>query len=156
MRIEWKKLIIAVAIPLTVGVLSALLTFGGYELFQQLRMPPLSPPRWLFPVAWTLLYTLMGIASYRIWVAPTTYEKRQRALMVYGVQLFFNFVWSIIFFNIKEYFFAFVWLVALWLLIYITWQEFKRIDKLAGWMLVPYLAWVGFAGYLNLGIYLLN
>lgn len=156
MRINWKKLIIAVAIPLGVGGLAALLTKDGYATFGELRQPFLSPPAWLFPVAWTILYVLMGIASYRIWMAVTTYEKRKQALFIYGVQLFFNFVWPIIFFNLEEYFFAFVWLVALWLMIFLTWQQFKHIDKIAGWLLVPYLAWVAFAGYLNLGIFLLN
>ena len=156
MKIDWKKLIIAVAIPLAVGGLASLLTSGGYALFGELRQPPLAPPAWLFPVVWTILYVLMGIASYRIWTATTTYEKRKQALMLYGVQLFFNFVWPIIFFNLQEFFFAFVWLLALWLLIFLTWQQFKRIDKIAGWLFVPYLVWVAFAGYLNLGIYLLN
>ena len=156
MKIDWKKLIIAIAIPLAVGGLAGLLTSGGYEVFTQLRKPPLAPPAWLFPIAWTILYVLMGIASYRIWIAITTYEKRKQALVLYGIQLFLNFVWPIIFFNLMEYFFAFVWLVALWMLIFLTWQQFKRIDKIAGWLFIPYLVWVTFAGYLNLGIYLLN
>ncbi len=156
MKINWKKLLISVAIPLAVGGLSAALTRGSYQQFQELRQPPLSPPAWLFPVVWTVLYILMGIASYRIWTAITTYEKRKQALIVYGVQLFFNFVWSIIFFNLEEYFFALVWLVTLWLLIYITYTQFKQIDKIAAWLLIPYLVWVAFAGYLNLGIAVLN
>ena len=156
MKIDWKKLVIAVAIPLAIGGLAALLTAGSMEQFDKLKQPFLSPPAWLFPVAWTILYTLMGIASYRIWTAVTTYEKRKQALFAYGAQLFFNFVWSIIFFNLQEYFFAFVWLVGLWLLIYVTWAQFKQIDRVAGWLLIPYLAWVGFAGYLNLGIAILN
>lgn len=156
LKINWKKLIIAIAIPLAAGGLAALLTFDGYQTFNQLDQPPLSPPAWLFPVVWTILYVLMGIASYLIWVAVTTYEKRKSALLIYGVQLFFNFVWPMIFFNLNEYFFAFLWLVALWILIFITWQHFSKIDQIAGWLLVPYLAWVTFAGYLNLGIFLLN
>ncbi|MBE6692446.1 MAG: tryptophan-rich sensory protein [Ruminococcaceae bacterium] len=156
MKINWKKLLIAVAIPLAVGGLSAALTAGGYQQFQELRQPPLSPPAWLFPVVWTILYVLMGISSYRIWTSVTTYEKRKQALVVYGAQLFFNFVWSIIFFNLEEYFFALVWLVALWVLIYITYAQFKQIDKIAAWLLIPYLIWVAFAGYLNLGVAVLN
>ncbi len=156
MKINWKKLLISVAIPLAVGGLSAALTAGSYQQFQELRQPPFSPPAWLFPVAWTVLYVLMGVASYLIWTAITTYEKRKQALAVYGAQLFFNFVWSIIFFNLQEYFFALVWLVALWLLIYITYVQFKPINKAAAWLLVPYLIWVAFAGYLNLGIAVLN
>ncbi len=156
MRIQWKKLIIALAIPLAVGGLSALLTNDAMQDFGALNQPPLSPPAWLFPVVWTLLYTLMGIASYRIWITVATYEKRKEALSLYAVQLFFNFFWSIIFFNLGEYLFAFVWLVLMWGFIWLTKQRFERIDKIAAYLLVPYLAWVAFAGYLNLGIFILN
>ena len=98
----------------------------------------------------------MGYASYRVWVAITGYEKRRMALTAYGIQLGFNFLWSIIFFNLGEYLFAFVWLAVLWILIFITQQRFATIDKIAGYLLLPYLIWVAFAGYLNLGIWLLN
>lgn len=156
MKIDWKKLIISIAIPLGVGALAALLTADSQEIFASVNKPPLSPPAWLFPVAWTILYTLMGIASYLVWTAVTTYEKRKQALFLYGVQLFFNFFWSIIFFNLQEYFFAFVWIIALWIMIFLTYQQFRSIDKTAGTLLVPYLAWVAFAAYLNLGIFILN
>ena len=156
MKIDWKKLIIAVAIPLAIGGLAGLLTSEGVSEFEELKKPFLAPPPWLFPVAWTILYLLMGVASYRIWTAITTYEKRKQALSIYGAQLFFNFVWPIIFFNLQEYFFAFVWLVGLWMLIYVTFVQFRHIDRVAGWLLAPYLVWVAFAGYLNLGISILN
>lgn len=156
MKIQWKKLLISIAIPLGVGFLASLLTREGTAAFAELQKPFLSPPAWLFPVAWTILYTLMGIASYIIWTSVTTYEKRREALGVYAIQLMFNFLWSIIFFNLKEYLFAFVWLVALWLFIFATKQRFDKIDKTAGYLLIPYLVWVAFAGYLNLGIWILN
>ena len=156
MKIQWKKLLIAVAIPLAVGGLAGLLTSGSTESFAAVRKPPLSPPAWLFPVAWTLLYVLMGIASYRIWVSVYSLEKRKSALTIYAVQLFFNFIWPIIFFNLGEYLFAFVWLVALWVLIWLTKQSFEKIDAVAAYLLIPYLVWVAFAGYLNLGIFVLN
>ena len=156
MKIDWKKLIIAVAIPLAVGGLAGLLTSSGVSEFEELKKPFLAPPAWLFPVAWSILYVLMGIASYRVWTVVTTYEKRKQALFAYGVQLFFNFVWPIIFFNLQEYFFAFVWLVGLWMLIYVTFVQFKQIDRIAGWLLIPYLVWVAFAGYLNFGISILK
>lgn len=120
-----------------------------------LNQPPLSPPAWLFPVVWTLLYTLMGIASYLVAVSEKTYRART-ALTVYGVQLAFNFFWSLIFFNLHAYLFAFVWLVLLWLLIIITTVLFYQISRPAGYLLIPYLLWVTFAGYLNLAIALLN
>ncbi len=156
MKTDWKKLIIAIAIPLGVGGLSAWLTSDAMESFSALKQPPLSPPAKLFPIVWSILFALMGYASYRVWVAITGYEKRRMALTAYGIQLVFNFLWSIIFFNLGEYLFAFVWLAALWILIFITQQRFASIDKIAGYLLWPYLIWVAFAGYLNLGIWLLN
>lgn len=156
MKIDWKKLIVAVAVPLGVGLLASFLTMNSMETFAFLEKPLLSPPAWVFPVVWTVLYVLMGIASYRIWTAITTNDKRSRAIMLYGIQLVFNFFWSIIFFNLEEYLFAFVWLVALWVLVFLTKRSFDRIDKTSGYLLVPYLIWVAFAGYLNLGIWILN
>lgn len=155
MKIQWKKLIICIAIPLLVGGLAALITMGSMESFALLNKPPLSPPGWLFPVVWTILYTLMGIASYLVYTSGQPYRSKT-ALTVYGVQLFFNFFWSIIFFNLEMYLFAFIWLVVLWLLILVTTVLFYRIEKSAGYLMIPYLIWVTFAGYLNLGIYILN
>ncbi len=155
MKIQWKKLIICLVIPLAVGGVSALLTRESMETFELLNKPPLSPPGWLFPVVWTILYILMGIASYLILTSGRPYRTRT-ALTVYGVQLFFNFFWSIIFFNLELYLFAFIWLVLLWLLILATTVLFYQISKPAGYLMLPYLLWVTFAGYLNLAIYLLN
>lgn len=156
MKMNIKNFLIAIAIPLAVGGFSAFLTSDAQDIFSSLNKPPLAPPAWLFPVAWTILYILMGIGSYRIWTAVATLEKRKTALFLYGVQLFFNFIWPIIFFNLGEYFFAFVWIIALWLLIFLTYQHFRAIDMLASWLLIPYLVWVLFAAYLNFGIYFLN
>ena len=135
---------------------AGLLTMNSMEAFEALNQPPLSPPGWLFPVVWTVLYVLMGIASYLVSVSDAPHEEKARALWTYGIQLAFNFLWPIAFFNLKWYLFAFLWLVILWILILITALRFGRIRKPAGYLLVPYLLWVAFAGYLNLGIYLLN
>ncbi len=155
MKIQWKKLILCLAVPLAVGGLSALITGNSMQMFETLRKPPLSPPGWLFPVVWTVLYILMGIASYLVLTSAKPNRSRS-ALLVYGVQLFFNFFWPILFFSLKLYLSAFFWLVLLWLLILVTTVLFYKIAKPAGLLLVPYLLWVAFAGYLNLGIYLLN
>ncbi len=155
-KIQWKKLVIAIAFPLLVGGLAALLTSNSQEVFRSLRKPALAPPPWIFPVVWTILYILMGIASYRIWQSVTSYEKRKNALFVYGVQLVFNFFWPIIFFNIEEYFFAFVWIIGLWMAVYLTYRQFKQIDKIASILFIPYILWVTFAAYLNFGIFVLN
>ncbi len=146
-------MVICIAIPLAVGVVSALLTRGGMQTFAELNKPALSPPGWLFPVVWTILYVLMGIASYLV---VTSKKPNGAALITYGLQLVFNFFWSIIFFNMQAYLFAFIWLVILWFLILKTTVKFFKIDETAGILMIPYLLWVTFAGYLNLSIYLLN
>lgn len=155
-KIQWKQLIICIAIPLLVGAVSSLLTRGEMENFGKLNQPVLSPPDWLFPVAWTILYVLMGIASYLVSVADVAEDRKGRALLLYGVQLFFNFCWSLFFFNGKFFLFSLIWLVILWILILLTIKSFSRIRSVAGWLLVPYLLWVTFAAYLNWGIYVLN
>ncbi len=156
MTIKLKPLLINLFIPLAVGGLSALFTMNSMENFERLNQPPLSPPGWLFPVVWTILYTLMGIAAYLVVTSNATQKDKRTALTIYGVQLFFNFLWSIIFFNREDFLFAFIWLVALWALIIANIILFYRISKPAGIMLIPYLLWVIFAGYLNFAIYLLN
>lgn len=155
MKLEWKKLLICIAIPLAVGGLSALLTSGNMDLYTEIEQPALAPPGWLFPVVWTVLYVLMGIALYLVVITRTREDKRN-AVVSFGVQLFFNFFWSIIFFNARAFLFAFVWLIFLWLAIIANIYFFYKINKNAGKLLIPYLIWVTFAGYLNLVIFLLN
>lgn len=156
MKIKWKQLLLCAAIPLAVGGVSAFLTRDAMKEFSQLNQPPLSPPMWVFPVVWTVLYILMGVGSYLVWSSGRRNGEKRKALLVYGLQLAFNFLWTIFFFNCGWYLFAFAWLVALWGLILWTFLLFRRQSQPAGWTLVPYLAWVAFAGYLNFGIYLLN
>lgn len=156
MKIKWKELIISVAIPLAVGGISGFLNRNSMKGFESLNQPPLSPPGWLFPVVWTILYTLMGIASYLIYTSYAPKQKKKNALTVYGVQLFFNFVWSFLFFSFGLYTFAFVWIVILWALIILTTVLFSKISKPAAYLMIPYILWVTFAAYLNLGIAILN
>ncbi len=155
-KINWTALILAILIPLAVGALSAGITAGSMAMFEQLDKPPLAPPGWLFPVVWTVLFVFMGISSYLICAADAPDEQKLRALRIYAVQLAVNFFWSIIFFNLRAYLVAFWWLILLWGLIIWTISAFGKISKPAAWLLVPYLLWVTFAGYLNYGIYLLN
>ena len=139
------------------------------ESFAQLYQPPLSPPAWLFPVVWTVLYTLMGVSSYLIYIRgakeaegekkkdelPLKREKSQ-ALTTYGYQLVVNFLWPVFFFSFEWYFFSFLWLVLLWILVAKMILEFGKISTTAALLNVPYLLWLSFAGYLNLGVWLLN
>ena len=155
MKLDWKKLLIALAIPLAVGGLAALLS-GGMSDYTAMNMPPLSPPGWLFPVAWTVLYLLMGYASYLIWVSDAQPGDKQKALRLYGLQLLANFVWPLLFFGFDMPLTALVWLAVLWILIFLTIRAFSRINERAGDLLIPYILWVTFAAYLNFGIVLLN
>ncbi len=153
LKFQWKKLVVCLLLPLAVGGLAAFLTRNSMDLFAMVKKPPLSPPGWLFPVVWTILYLLMGFASYLVLVA----EKPGRtAWKFYLAQLAFNFVWPILFFHLQMYLLSFVWLLLLWMLILVTILWFTRSSRLAGYLLIPYLLWVTFAGYLNLGIYILN
>ncbi len=155
MRLDWKKLLVSIAIPLAVGGVSAFFTAGNMKLFEEIDKPPLSPPGWLFPVVWTILYVLMGIALYLV-VITKSRETKIPAYISFGVQLFFNFFWSIIFFNAQAYLFAFIWLLLLWVAIVVNIYFFNKINSRAAKLLLPYIIWVTFAGYLNLGIYILN
>lgn len=155
MKTDWKKRLICWAIPLAVGGLAALLS-GGMGSYKVLNQPPLSPPGWVFPVVWTALYLLMGEASYRILTANEDMVLIRQALTTYGVQLALNFLWPLVFFGWQLYLPAFFVLVALWIAIFITLRRFSAIDDKAGDLLIPYLLWVTFAGYLNFGVFLLN
>ena len=155
-KINYKTLAISILIPLFVGGLSALFTVGSMKDFAALDQPPLSPPGWLFPVVWTVLFVLMGVASYIALESPSTAERKRNAFKAYFLQLGFNFMWSIIFFSLGAYEIAFAWLLALLALIVVTTVRFYRINRLAGLLMLPYIAWVVFAGYLNLAIAYLN
>ena len=152
--IKLKPVLASLVSSLGMGGLSALLTQNAMEQYGGLRQPPLSPPGWLFPAVWFVLFVLMGVAAYLVWMRDST--GRNGALILYGAQLVFNFFWTLIFFNLQNYALAFFWLLALWLLILLTTLQFFKETTAAGWLLVPYLAWVAFAGYLNAGVWLLS
>lgn len=150
-----KNRLIALAIPLAVGGLATLLA-GGMDAYEAINQPPLSPPDWLFPLVWTALYLLMGEASYRVYSSGQDPAQIRKALTAYGVQLGLNFLWPLVFFSGKMYLTAFIVLVALWVAIVVTMRRFMKLDEKAGDMIIPYLLWVSFAAYLNLGVFLLN
>lgn len=154
MKIKWKPLIVNLLIAWGVEVISGLLTMKNMGIYSQITKPPLSPPSWLFPIVWTILFTLMGISAYRIYIAPN--RQKSWPLFLYGAQLIFNAVWSIIFFNLHAFLFSFIWLVLLLIFIWMMIFSFARIDKTAAWLQLPYALWVTFAGYLNLMIFLIN
>lgn len=152
-----KHYIASILIALGVGGLSALLTKGNMEVYKQIIKPPLAPPSIVFPIVWGILFVLMGISAAMVYEElPRNREKVKSALWFYGLQLIVNFFWSVIFFNMQAYLFAFVWLLLLWTLIIIMIIGFKRVRPAAGYLQIPYLLWATFAGYLTLMIYLLN
>ena len=152
------NLIIAILIPLIIGGISAFITKDSTAMFKTINKPPLSPPSWIFPVAWTILYILMGLASYYIYEEKFYTNKKDRHdwFTIYIIQLIFNFFWSIIFFNMKQYVFSFVWLIIMLILIILLVINARKINIRSYYLLLPYLLWVIFAGYLNFGIALLN
>lgn len=146
--------IISVSLSLGIGGFSAFLTKNSMPLYSAINRPKFSPPPEFFPVVWAVLFVLMGIAAAIVWCSNG--RKLDSALLFYGTQLVFNFCWSIIFFNFREYFAAFVWLIILLVLIILTTIKFYKINKLSGFLLIPYIIWVSFAGYLNFMIWILN
>ena len=154
MKIKNKSaLIIAILIPIAVGTLSALFS-GRTLLYSTINKPQISPPGYIFPVVWIILYILMGISSYLIYESDN--PNARNALRAYTVQLFFNFWWSIIFFRFSLYLFAFVWLLIMIVLITIMIYKFYQINQLSSYLQIPYLLWCLFAAYLNFMIYMLN
>ena len=147
---KYKDYIIQIVIALAVGGISGFLVRGNFDVFDTLKKPPLAPPMMLFPIVWSILFILMGISAARIKKESSTIP------FVYLLQLAVNFLWSIIFFNMQAFGFAFIWLILLWILIIIMIAEFYQIDKLAAYLQIPYLLWVTFAGYLTFMIWMLN
>jgi tryptophan-rich sensory protein len=148
---------IAIAIPLAIGGLSALLTRGNMQIYSEVQTPPLSPPSILFPIVWTILYILMGVSSAIIWAnREKNADAAQSGLAAYALSLAFNFAWSIFFFNFRWFGFSLVWLIVLWILILVTILQYRKISPLAAYLQIPYALWVAFAGYLNAGIWWLN
>ena len=152
-----KPYVISVLIALITGALSAILTKGSMSLYEEIITPPLAPPSILFPIVWTALYVLMGIGAAMIYTDKgASASEKEKALRIYALSLFVNFTWSLIFFNLRAFFFAFLWLVLLFALIVATIVRYSKINKTAAYLQLPYLLWVAFAGYLTLAIYLLN
>ena len=151
---KYMPFILSIAIALGVGGLSAYLTKESMSIYSAINRPPLSPPSWIFPIVWSVLFVLMGISAALVW--KSSGGTLDTALLFYAAQLVVNFCWTLIFFNFRAYFAAFIWLLLLLVLILITIIMFYRKNKAAGWLLFPYFVWVCFAGYLNFSIWILN
>lgn len=153
---KWKIYAFWILLSEGVGALSGWLTGEGTRLFSETAaQPPLSPPMWVFPVVWGLLYLLMGISAARVSLTPPS-DERSRGLNLFVLQLVVNFFWSLIFFNAQAYGFALLWLILLWILVFLMIRSFFRTDPAAAKLQLPYLLWLTFAAYLNAGVWYLN
>ena len=154
--ISWKTYAFWILFSEGVGALSGWLTRAGAAQYaQHMLKPPLSPPAFVFPVVWGILFALMGIGAARVDASPAS-QARTRSLLLFLIQLAVNFCWSILFFNLHRFGFSFFWLLALWGLILWMLLSFRRVDVPAAWLQVPYLLWVTFAAYLNFGVWMLH
>jgi benzodiazapine receptor len=160
LKVDGKKsilaLIISVLLAQSVGILSGFLSISPQTTYENFNKPFFSPPTWVFPVIWTILFFLMAVAAYRIWMMGKSGADVQKALVLYCTQLFLNLLWSIIFFRFRLYAIAFLELLLLLVYILLTTFEFYRIDKISAYLMIPYIAWVSFAGVLNYAIWMMN
>lgn len=151
------KLIIAVVVSELAGIIGTFFTISAIpNWYTTLTKPALNPPSWIFGPVWTTLYAFMGIAAFLVWKKGWDRKDVQKALAVFGLQLVFNAVWSIIFFDLHDPLWALVDITLMWLAIVWTMVLFYKISKPAMWLLVPYILWVIFAAYLNYSIWILN
>ena len=155
------RISLCILVPLGGGLVISLLTRDTMEKFGTFNQPPLAPPAWLFPVAWTILYILMGLASYLIYTKYRDGKKAEKslaktALIVYGIQLVLNFIWTPLFFTAGLYWVAFAILMLMWIAEIVLLVLAFKTSRAAFWCLLPYLIWTTFAAYLNIGIAILN
>lgn len=155
MKKTWITYLVWIAIAEIVGFISGMMTSNATEIYaQEIAKPPLSPPGILFPVVWAILYALMGIGAARVFMSGA--PRRKIALVLFAIQLAFNFAWSFIFFSYQAFAFALLWLLILYVLVVAMARAFHSIDRWAGLLQIPYIVWLTFAAYLNAGVWFLN
>ncbi len=152
------RIIVVLMTCLVVGYLSGMVTRDSITTwYPTLVKPSFNPPNWIFAPVWTILYIMMGVAGGMVWNRmEQDAENVKKAFMFFIIQLALNAIWSLLFFYLHNPFLSLIEIVLLWLLIFETYTQFKKIDKVAGMLLVPYLAWVSFAMVLNGSIWWLN
>lgn len=150
-------LLISFVVAYGAAFIGSLFTAGAIATwYATLIKPALNPPSWLFGPVWTILYACMAIAAWRIYEKRKDSQKGNQLLLVYAAHLAVNAFWSISFFGLHNPALALAVIAVLWLMIAYLTIGFKRIDRTAGMLMFPYLAWVSFATYLNSAIVLLN
>lgn len=153
MKVDIKKLLFYIIITVLIGSIPSFFIKIG-DIYKQLNKPPLSPPGFLFPVVWTILFILMGISIYRIMMSKS--DKKSEARLIYFIQLILNALWTPIFFGFNQYFLGFLWVLMLIILVVSMILIFYKIDKISSYLNIPYLIWLLFACYLSFGVYVLN
>lgn len=153
-KIGLTELLIFIFSTELIGVFSGIIAGISFGIYSELVKPPLSPPSWLFPLMWAILYALMGASAYIVYYADK--DCRKNNLILYGIQLFFNFIWSIIFFRFRLFGVSAVIIFILILLVIRIIMHFGKSNKIAGYINIPYLIWLIFALYLNIGVFILN
>lgn len=142
----------AIAVPVIIGLIIGFITSKSID-YNELIQPPFSPPGGLFPIIWTILYVLMGV-SFGLLKSKNLVDDNVSS--IYYAQLFVNSLWSIFFFTLKWRLFSFIWIIILAALVLLMIVRFYRKNKTDGLLQIPYLVWVLFASYLNIGVYILN
>jgi len=154
---NYKRLIVCLALPQLAGLVGSVFTTSAIPTwYADLVKPSFSPPNWIFGPAWVLLYILMGISVYLIWQRIEENKKARRMMWLFWIHLFFNAIWSIIFFGLQNPGLAFINIIIIWLFIIALIIKFWKINRWATYLLIPYLLWVSFASVLNYFIWYLN
>ncbi len=142
--------------PLFIGFAASSLSAQSAIIYDEFIRPPFSPPSYVFGIVWTCVYLLMGLAAFLVSISNKARVNKEPALQVFFFQLAINFCWTFFFYTMEYRLFAFLWILFLWVLIFYTIKLFYKISKTAAILLLPYIFWLSFAAYLNLGIYILN
>ncbi|MEM3590340.1 MAG: TspO/MBR family protein [Candidatus Bathyarchaeia archaeon] len=153
----YARLIVAIALCQMAGAVGSLFTAPAIPTwYAGLRKPDITPPNWVFAPVWTTLYILMGASLFLVWNAGLDKGPVRRSIILFGIQLLMNAIWSYLFFGLRSPLLGLVWIMALWVSIALTIASFSKVSKAAASLLIPYLIWVTFASYLNYRILILN
>ena len=145
-----KPLIVSIGLPLLLGAISAFIS--NMDTYSEINKPFLSPPGIVFPIVWTILYILMGVSKYLI----SKENNNETASLIYYIQLIINVIWPLVFFNAREYLVALAIIIILIIFVITMIIEFRKLNKTAAYLQIPYLIWLLFATYLNYQVLILN
>lgn len=156
-KIDFVKLFVSIAVVLLIGFASSFFTAGSIDSwYKNIEKPAFNPPNWIFGPVWTILYIMIGLSFYLVWTSDAKSNLKNKAYIIFAVQLALNFIWTLLFFGNQMIFGAFAEIIFLWVAILLNILAFYRISKLSGILMIPYLLWVSFAALLNYSIGILN